>query len=119
MAVNTIYNTPLTGQVGSFNPVVMSTPGADGNYRASLYIWAPTFGQANKDIIVNITWTDPSGVMQTASIGLFTSNTGVNSARLDTGSFRALGGTNITMVYGVNSNDPTDSYNLYPNLEQL
>lgn len=118
MAVSTIYNTPLTSQIGAFAPIVMATPGVDGNYRVCLYMWAPTFGQANKDIIVQASWTDPSMVVKTFSIGLFTANQNVNDVRGDV-TFRALANTNITLQYAANSNDPTDSYNLYPNLEQL
>lgn len=118
MAVNTIYNTPITAQVGAFSPVVMTTVGAEGNFRVGLYIWAPAFGQANKDIIANVSWVDPSGTTQSLSVGLFTANAGINSARGDT-TFRASAGSNITLLSGNNQNDATDSYNLYPNLEQL
>lgn len=118
MAVSTIYNTPLTGQAGSFVPIVLGTPGSEGNYRVGLYIWAPTFGQVNKDIIVQVTWTDPSGTQQLLSLGLFTANSNVNSARSDTG-MRVAAGTNITLSYAGNATDTTDTYNLYPNLEQL
>lgn len=118
MAVNTIYNTPLTSQVGGFAPIVLNTPVSEGNYRIGLYIWAPAFGQANKDIIVQVTWIDPSGVTQLLSLGLFTANVNVNSARSDTGA-RVSAGTNITLSYAGNATDITDMYNLYPNLEQL
>lgn len=121
MSVATIYNTPITGQVGAFNPVVMSTPGSEGNFRIGLYMWAPTFGQSNgqaKDIIIQVTWTDPSGTLQLLSLGLFTANTNVNSARADAG-FRAAAGMPITLSYAGNATDVTDSYNVYPNLEQL
>jgi hypothetical protein len=118
VAVSTIYNTPLLAQTGSFAPVVMATLGADGNYRVGLYMWAPAFGTNNKDIIVMVTWVDPSGVTQSFSVGLFTSNAGVNSVRGDV-TFRAIAGSNITLQPGANQNDGTDSYDLYPNVEQL
>ena len=58
----------LSAQVGSFSPITLFTPSADGDYRVSIYLDATTVS-SGKAIIIDWHWTDDNA-SQFSSVSL-------------------------------------------------
>ena len=106
----------LSGQVGSFSPITLFTPSADGDYRVSIYLDAATVS-TGKAIIVDWHWTDDNA-SQFSSVSLNDSQSPHAVTRF-VDVIHVTSGNAITLQPGVNFNDTLDTYNVYVTVEEL
>lgn len=117
----TVYDTPISNQIGAFSPVTLASVVSEANYRVGITICTVRKDSdltPSRAIIARVTWIDPMGLHMAWDASVFL-DTYPDICTSEDHPMRVAAGTNIVLQPGADFNDNADTYSLYPCLELL